>query len=90
MSRIRRYAAFALVVCGLVASAMLVTGSHSAASASAPVVYSSSAKTVTIYAGHCLHTHTRSVRTEKWSTKLGHFVLLARPSVTTSDTYACK
>jgi len=90
MQGIRRIAAFALVVAALIVGVGLATSHSTPASASAPAVYSQSSRTETIYGGgRCIHTHSRTVRSYGWKTKLGHYVLLAKPSVTVSDSYKC-
>lgn len=90
MRKIRNVAALVLAVAALVVCTLALTGHATAASASAPAVYSSSAKTVTIYGGgRCVHTHSRTVRNYSWSTKAGHYVSLVKPSITISDSYKC-
>jgi hypothetical protein len=90
VQKIRRLAAFVLAVAALVVGVGLATSQSTPASASAPAVYSQSSRTETIYGGgRCIHTHSRTVRYYGWKTKVGHYVLLAKPSVTVSDSYKC-
>lgn len=76
-----------LVAAGAIA-VVSATGGAVAAQASSST-YSTSTRTETIYNTRCIHTHTHTVRYYSWSSKLGRYVLLSRPSVTNSDSYRC-